>query len=315
MSKKEALSQDSRLYKLFTWSISINILLVILKIYAGYISNSRVILADGLHTFSDIITTVAVMLSLIVAKKPRDLKHPYGHERIETIITFLLSIVLLYTGCKIGLEAVLSMINGGSKIRIDIISFIAVGASILLKELQYQITIREGRRINSDALIADAWHHRSDALSSIAALLGIMGVLLGFIWLDSVMALMVSLIVAKIAIEIFIKSFNELMDVSMNKVQLEELIESILELREIENINDIRTRKHGSLYCIDLRACVNPNMMICKGHELTEEIEAIIRSNIDGVKDIIIHLDPCPQYTRGSKLKCGANCSNHKLIL
>ena len=304
-------SDNKKLYRLFTWSLTINFILVILKLYAGYISNSKVILADGLHTSSDIITTVAVMFSLIISKKPRDNKHPYGHERIETIITFLLSLVLLYIGCKIGFDAIVNAITLKSKVNIGVISFIAIGASIFLKELQYQLTIREGKRINSIALIADAWHHRSDALSSIAALVGIIGVYFGLNLLDSIMAIVVSLIVVKIALELFATSFNELMDVSLSNQHLDAIIKEIMDLHEIDYINDIRTRKHGSAYFIDLRACVDPNMMISRGHELTEEIEEIIRNNVIGVKDIIVHLDPCPQYYKDNKPNCRMKCPNN----
>jgi len=273
-------------------TVLLNLILVGIKLGIGYIANSKALLADGLHSVSDVITTIGVIVGLVLARKPRDEEHQYGHEKIETITTFLLSIILLYTGIKIGINALGSIIDRQSVVPGSLAIYGAF-LSIIIKEAQYQYVVRLGRKINSSALVADAWHHRSDAFSSIAALIGIIGSRLGFIILDSIAAGVVSVIVIKIGVSIFIDCFNQLIDTSISLVELDEIKKSVIKHKEIININDIRTRNHGSKVFIDIRLCVDSNITLRKGHDITEDIEKIIKSKIGNVKDIVIHLDPC----------------------
>lgn len=273
-------------------TVILNLILVGIKLGIGYIANSKALLADGLHSVSDVITTIGVIISFVLSRKPRDEKHQYGHEKIETVTTFLLAIILLYTGFKIGINSLNSIINNQKIIPGQMAVYGAI-LSIIIKEGQYQYVIRLGRKINSSALIADAWHHRSDAFSSIAALIGIIGARLGFSILDPIAAGIVSLIVLKIGFTIFYDCFQQLIDVSISLDDLEDLKEAIITHEEIININDIRTRKHGSKVLIDIKVCVGPGMTVTKGHEISEEVEKIIKTKIKNVEDIVVHLDPC----------------------
>lgn len=280
------------LNKVLIITIILNLILVGIKLGIGYISNSKALLADGLHSVSDVITTVGVIISFIISRKPRDAQHQYGHEKIETVITFLLSIILLYTGFKIGVNSFGSIISNQNIVPGRLAIYGAL-VSIIIKEVQYQYVIKIGRKINSSALIADAWHHRTDAFSSIAALVGIIGSRTGFTILDPIAAGVVSVIVLKIGFTIFYDCFQQLIDVSISLEDIDDIKKSINRHDEILNINDIRTRKHGSKVFVDIKVCVNSNISIAKGHEITEEIEKIIRSKVTNVKDIVIHLDPC----------------------
>ncbi|MDR5659683.1 cation diffusion facilitator family transporter [Serpentinicella sp. ANB-PHB4] len=285
--------ENAQLNKVLVVTIVINLILVVIKVGIGYLANSRALLADGVHSISDVITSIGVIVSLVLSKKPRDEEHQYGHEKIETVITFLLSIVLLYTGFNIGVNSIRTvMATGTANIPGQLAVFGAI-ISVALKELQYQYVYRVGKRIESKALMADAWHHRSDAFSSLAALIGIVGSRMGVDVLDAIAAIFVSLIVIKIGFSIFKDCFQLLIDVSINLDKLEEIKELLLKHEEIKNINDIRTRKHGSKVFIDLKVCVSSKLSISKGHQISDEVERIIRSKVKNVKDIVVHLDPC----------------------
>ncbi|MBM7615257.1 cation diffusion facilitator family transporter [Alkaliphilus hydrothermalis] len=283
---------NKKLNKVLIMTILINLVLVVMKVGAGLLSNSKGLIADGIHSGSDVITTIGVLVAMYMAKKPRDEKHPYGHEKIETVVTFLLAIVLLIVGFNTGVSSFWALINK-EVVQVGAFAYIAAIASIILKEFQYQITIKIANDINSDALRADAWHHRSDALSSIAALMGLIGAYLGWMRLDSIMGIVVSLIVIKVGVEILIESFHGLIDVSINETELESIKKSIMSLGEIHHINDIRTRKHGSVVFVDVKICVDPYMEIHKGHDISDKIEEIIKGKIKHLEDVIVHLDPC----------------------
>ena len=164
--------------------------------------------------------------------------------------------------------------------------------SIAIKEWQYRIAYKAGKEVSSSALIADAWHHRSDALSSVAAFIGIAGARMGYTMLDPIAGLIVSLIVLKVGFDIFKQCFQELIDVSIHLEDLQRVIDLILKEKKILKINDIRTRKHGSKVFVDVRVSVDPNMDIYDGHSIAEEVEDIIKNEVKNVKDVIVHLDP-----------------------
>ncbi|WP_051569320.1 cation diffusion facilitator family transporter [Alkaliphilus transvaalensis] len=292
MGEKDSKNIKKDLNNILYMTMIINGFLVIMKLTAGILSNSKGLMADGFHSASDVITTIGVLIALGLAKKPRDQKHPYGHEKIETVVTFLLSIVLIIVGFNIGLSSFRALMQRDMVIVGGYVFFVAI-ISIILKEFQYQITIKMAKKINSDALKADAWHHRSDALSSVAALIGIIGAYLGYTVIDSLMGLAVSLIVIKVGFDILKDSFHGLIDVSIKSEELEEIKELILNLEEIIHINDIRTRKHGSVVYVDIKVCVNPYMEIHEGHQVADKIEEIIRNRIQHLEDVIVHLDPC----------------------
>lgn len=295
--------------KVLIFVIVTNILLVVVKLWAGYLSSSKALIADGLHSASDVVATTGVLIGLIVARKPRDDAHQYGHEKIETIVTFLLAIILIYTGFQIGMSSVVAIVRREAITPTRFALYTAF-ASIVLKEFQYHITMRVGKKINSSALIADAWHHRSDALSSVAAWFGILGARMGFYFLDPLAGVTVSVIVMKVGFNIFKSCFHELIDVSIHPRDLEKVRKLILKQEHIQYINDIRSRKHGSKVYIDVKVCVNPYLEVYKGHEVAEEVEKIIKSEVVNVKDVVVHLDPCFRIDNVKGICKGNQCKN-----
>ena len=285
-------SKIRSIHRIVLITIALNIFLLLIKVIAGIASNSTALIADGLHSGSDVITSVGVIIGMAMASKPRDEHHHYGHEKIETITTFLLSIVLIYVGAQIGYSA-LSAILRKEQVLFSYFGLFAALVSIIIKEIQYQIAYRVGTREKSAALIADAWHHRSDALSSIASFIGILGAKFGISILDSMAGFIVSLIVIKVGVHIFKECFQELIDVSIHLDEVSNLKKIILKETSVKYISDLRTRKHGAKVLIDIRICVDPTMDVHQGHEIAEKVERIIKRELENAKDVIVHVDPC----------------------
>lgn len=303
MRKEYGKINDNERYRIgnrIAWiTVLMNILLAIGKIAVGLISNSTAILADGVHTVSDIISSIGIIISFLIAKKPEDIDHHYGHEKAESIAGFVLSLLLISVGIKIGYSAVLIIFSGTIKTP-GVLAIWAALISVFAKELQFRIAFYGGKKINSSALIADAWHHRSDALSSIAALIGIVGARMGYKVLDPIAGLIVSIIVVKVGIQLFLQGYRELMDTSIEEGKLYKLAHKLLENSQINNINEIRTRRHGTKVFVDIKICVDPHLTVSEGHDVAEEVENIIYNSIDNVKDVLVHVNPC----KSDETKC-----------
>ena len=274
-------------------SILWNIFLTIIKIFAGIFGKSSAMISDGLHSASDIISSVGVLIGNKIAKTPNDKEHNYGHEKAETLVSFLLSILLIIVSLKIGWGALQSLFNLDSVQVPTALPLIVSIISIGIKEYQYRITIRIANKINSPSLKADAWHHRSDALSSIAAFIGIGGAMLGFKALDPIASIVVALFVAKVGFDILKDSTNELMDYSIDDEQEEQIRKIANETKGVMNLGELKTRKHGAMAYVDLTICVNKDLTVLEGHEIAHKIEKYIINEMKFVKGITVHVEPC----------------------
>ncbi|WP_195251878.1 cation diffusion facilitator family transporter [Romboutsia sp. 1001713B170207_170306_H8] len=285
--------------KITKQSIVWNIFLTFIKIIAGIFGKSSAMVADGVHSASDIISSVGVLLGNYISATPVDKEHNYGHEKAETLVSFLLSILLIVVSISIGIEA-LKSIGKIDKIQIPTeLPLVVSIISILIKEYQYRITIKIANKINSPALKADAWHHRSDALSSVAAFIGIAGSMLGFKVLDPIASLVVAVFVAKVGVEILVGSANELMDVSID-IEQENQIKTIAKnTNGVMNLGEIRSRKHGAMAYIDLVICVDGKITVTEGHDIANQLEKDIIRDMEFVKGITVHVEPC-NYCRGN---------------
>ena len=193
-------------------------------------------IADGIHSASDIITSVGVLIGNKISSKPGDKEHNYGHEKAETLVSFLLSIMLIVVAVTIGVDGAKKIFNLDEVKVPTLIPLVVAVISIAIKEYQYRITIKVAKKINSPSLKADAWHHRSDALSSVAAFIGIGGAMLGYKILEPIATIVVALIVCKVALEIFTNSMNELMDVSIDEEQEKQIIEYCKETTGVKQL-------------------------------------------------------------------------------
>ena len=274
-------------------AIGWNIFLAFIKIIAGILGKSSVMIADGLHSASDIITSMGVLIGNYISSKPFDKEHNYGHEKAETLVSFLLSIILVGVALSIGYEASKSLFNIEGIAIPTLLPLVVSIISILIKEYQYRITIRIAKKINSPALNADAWHHRSDALSSIAAFVGIGGAMLGFKILEPLASIVVALFVCKVGYDILKNAVNELMDVSIDETYENE-IKKIAQLTEgVMNLGSLRTRKHGASAYVDLVICVDGKLTVTSGHDIATNLEKKIQNDINIVKGITVHVEPC----------------------
>ena len=278
--------------KITVISILLNIGLTILKILAGILGNSTAIIADGLHSASDIITSIGILIGNKISRKPRDDEHQYGHEKAESLVSFILAAVLIGIALKIGYDGFKDLININNILVPNALPLIVALISIGVKEYQYQITIRVAKRINSSSLKADAWHHRSDAFSSIAAFIGIGGAMLGFKILDPIASIIVAIVVIKVGIEILKSACDELMDSSISKEDIREIKSLIDNNKKIYGIKDFKSRKYGSIAYIDMSIFIDKSKTLEEAHDIADNLEHSIISNLNYIKEINIHTEP-----------------------
>lgn len=273
-------------------SILWNIVLAIIKISAGIIGKSNAMIADGTHSASDIISSVGVLIGNKIASIPKDKGHNYGHEKAETLVSFLLAILLVILSIKIGYNGVYSLFHL-NEVQIPTAFPLVVSViSIIIKEYQYRITIKVAKKTDSPSLKADAWHHRSDALSSVAAFIGIGGAILGFKSLDSIASIVVAFFIAKVGIEILIGSSNELMDISIDEEKEKEIKTIVDEVEGIKSLREIRTRKYGAMAYVDLVICVDKDISVLEGHRIASDLESLILKRMKFVKGVTVHVEP-----------------------
>lgn len=273
-------------------SILLNIVLTTIKVLAGLLGNSSAIIADGLHSASDIITSIGILIGNKISRKPRDEEHQYGHEKAESLVSFILAVVLIIVSLKIGYDGAIKLLNI-NKIEVpSILPLIVALISIGVKEYQYQITIRVANKINSSSLKADAWHHRSDALSSIAAFIGIGGAILGVKVLDPIASIIVAIVVVKVGINILKSSCDELMDSAINKKDIIKIQNMVRTNEGIYGIKDLKSRKYGSVAYVDMSIFIDKSKSLEEAHEIADNLEKSIIDNLCYIKEINIHAEP-----------------------
>lgn len=272
-------------------TIILNILLSILKLIAGILGRSSAMIADGIHTIADVVTTVIVILGLSISNKDADQDHPYGHEKFESALAKLISIILFGTGIFIGYEALKTLIHG-EYIKPGGIALIAAALSIAVKELMYWYTISTARKIQSIGMEADAWHHRSDAFTSIGTFIGILGARFGLAFLDPIAAIVVSIFIMKVGVDLYIKSINELVDKAADQSTIDNITLVTSSVKGVENINDLKTRIFGNKVYVDLAIAVNKDISVEEGHLIAENVHDAIERNVPSVKHCMVHIEP-----------------------
>jgi cation diffusion facilitator family transporter len=276
----------------------VNALLTTFKIFSGVIGNSGAMIADGIHSLSDFLTDIVVLVGFKLTEKPEDTCHNYGHEKYETLATIIISIFLAVVGFEIlkyGIINVVKSIKGEILLKPAPIALAAAGASILIKELLFQYTKTASKKINSPALKANAWHHRSDALSSIGTLIGIGGaIILGDRWaiLDPIASIIVSVFIFKVAIEIFIPSINELMESSLTREEVR-LIKNIITSNDhVKSYHKLRTRRIGTKIAIEVHLLLDDSIDLKTAHEVATKTENQIKTAFSNASIVTIHMEP-----------------------
>lgn len=268
-----------------------NVILSVVKIIAGFVAQSSAMIADGVHTVSDVISTVAVMIGVKFSEKEADEGHPYGHERIESVVTVLLSLMLSVTGFGIAFSGIKTIVYREFTTP-GALALAAAFASIVVKELMYRYTLKAAEKINSTALKADAWHHRSDAFSSIGTLVGIGGAILGLQILDPIAGIIVSVLIIRVGFEILMQGLNQLVDRAADGDTIKNIEKNIESVKGVLRVDDVKTRLHGSRLYVDVEISVDSSMTVGEGHSIAETVHKNIEKTIPDVKHCMVHVNP-----------------------
>ncbi len=280
--------------KVATVTIIENAALSALKLFAGLFAHSGAMISDAVHSASDVFSTIVVIIGIKLASKKPDKEHPYGHERLECVAAILLSMVLFITGLSIGVKAVKNIVSGNySDIAAPgMLALIAAIISIAAKEGMYWYTRYYAKTIDSSALMADAWHHRSDAFSSVGALVGILGARLGFPIMDSVASLVIFAFIAKAAFDIFKDAMNKMVDRSCDEETEKAIYDCVMTNESVMGIDLLHTRVFGNRIYVDVEIQVDGSYTLREAHNIAEVVHDNIEKTFVKVKHIMIHVNP-----------------------
>ena len=264
------------------------------KMFAGIIGNSGAMISDAIHSFSDVLTTLIAWIGVKVSKRDADNSHPYGHERLECVASLILGLVLMVTGIGVGKVGVENIVSGnyGALTVPSVIALVAAVVSIIGKEAMYWYTRYYAKLINSAAFLADAWHHRSDAFSSIGSLIGIAGAMLGFPILDSVASVVICLFIVKVAYDISKDALVKMLDTSCGEDYENTLREYISEEKDVIGVDMLRSRMFGNKVYIDLEISVDGDKSLWESHEVAERVHKDVEQRYSDIKHIMIHVNP-----------------------
>ena len=294
----EAEIRKKKIYRVTLIGFAVNLLLAGIKLAAGILGRSGAMVADAVHSFSDMATDVVVIAFAKISAKPKDEGHDYGHGKYETLATIINSLALAAVGTGIlvnSIGAIRVVVDGGLLPRPGTVALLAAAVSIVVKEILFRYTVREGRRVSSPSMIANAWHHRSDALSSLGTLAGIgCAYFLGDKWriADPIAALVVAVFIFKIAFDLIRTGLDELLERSLPEDVEEEILRVVAANPEVREPHNLRTRRIGASIAVEVHVRVDGAMSVCRSHELTEDIERRLRARFGEGTMIAIHVEP-----------------------
>ena len=275
-----------------------NLLLLVFKFVAGIVGHSAAMVADAVHSLSDFITDIVVIVFVSIAGKPEDKDHDYGHGKYETLATAVIGIILFFVGVSIlvnGVQTIVDALNGVPLQAPSALALIAAVVSVVVKEILYHYTVKAGKRLHSPSVVANAWHHRSDALSSIGTTLGIGGaIVLGERWrvLDPIAAVVVSLFIVKVAIELLGPCIDELLERSLPDKMESRILEIILATPQVSSPHHLRTRRIGSYRAIEVHIRMDGRLTLSEAHSVASDIEKRIKAEFGDSTHIGIHMEP-----------------------
>ena len=271
-----------------------NVALSVFKLLAGILAHSSAMISDAVHSASDVFSTIVVIIGVRLSSRESDKEHPYGHERMECVAAIILAMVLFITGLGIGIEAV-KTIAGGNYASLQapgVLAMVAAVISIVVKEVMFWYTKINAKRIDSGALMADAWHHRSDAFSSVGALIGIGGARLGFPVMDSIASLVIFIFIVKAAYDIFKDAVDKMVDRSCDDETEKQISACIMENENVKGIDLIQTRIFGNKIYVDIEIQVDGSYTLHRAHGIAEEVHNSIEHRFPKVKHIMVHVNP-----------------------
>lgn len=280
------------------WGAAVNILLTAGKIAAGIFGRSAAMIADGVHSLSDLLSDAVVLVFTQISSKEKDNRHAFGHGKFETMATLIISLILVIIGAKLmgeGVRNIINVINGEIIPAPKFIALAAAAISIALKEILYHATMKVGKRCGSTAVIANAWHHRSDALSSIASMIGIGGAIaLGSRWtvLDPIVSCCISIAIIVVAVKMALPSLAELLEASLPEDIVNEIMETAASVEGVCDIHELKTRRNGMSFIIDAHIVVDQHISIVEAHNIATEVERALRRKYGNETQVNIHMEP-----------------------
>ena len=271
----------------------VNIILILLKFFAGIFGSSQALIADAVHSVSDLFTDIVVLLGVGIGRKPPDEEHPFGHARIETLASAIVGIALITTAFYLGIKASLNIYHH-TVYHPTILALVVAGVSVALKEVLFHFTVHTGRRIKSQLIVANAWHHRSDALSSMAVLIGIAGTQIKPSWyiLDSLAALLVSFFIVKVGLDILRNALREFTDTAPQLEVISKIRQCALAVDGVIDIHDLRVRTSGGFYQMEIHIVVDGQLTVAEGHRIAKAVESCLVEDIESLDRAIVHVDP-----------------------
>lgn len=293
-SAKTAVNENAIIRQVSLVGIIGNVILTAFKLFAGITGKSVAMVSDAIHSLSDIFATLIAFLGVKLSKRPADTEHPYGHERMECIASLVLGLILLITGLGIGKVGVQNILSGHRETLAmpGVIALIAAIVSIIVKEAMFWYTRHYAKLLNSAAFMADAWHHRSDAFSSIGSLIGIGGAMLGFPILDSIASVIICLFILKVAFDILKDSISKMVDTSCGDAYEKELVDYVESQKDVVCVDVLRSRMFGNKVYVDLEIEVDGSVPLKEAHAVAEQVHNNIENNFDNIKHVMIHVNP-----------------------
>lgn len=291
-------SRQREIYRVTIVGSVVNLLLLIFKFVAGIVGHSAAMVADAVHSLSDFVTDIVVILFVRLSGRPADEDHDYGHGKFETLATLFVSLVLLGVAVMLFVNGVVDIVSAlhGEKLETPgLVALIAAATSIVIKEILYRYTVRCGKKLNSQVVVANAWHHRSDALSSIGVLVGVAGaMLLGGRWsiLDPIAATIVSVFIAKVAYNLLMPSLEELLERSLPKEVEQRILDIILSVDGVSSPHHLRTRRIGNAYAIEVHIRMDGNLTLTQAHAVTTAVERLLKQEFGDSTHVGIHTEP-----------------------
>lgn len=280
--------------KVSVTSMAANFILSLFKLFAGIFANSAAMISDAVHSASDVISTIVVIIGIRISEKEPDSEHPYGHERMECVAALILASMLFVVGIEIGKTGLKDLIKGtyAEKEMPGALALIAAIVSIAVKELMYHYTMHTAKKVKSAALKADAWHHRSDALSSVGALIGIGFAMYDVKIADTIASLVICIFIIKAAVDIFREGANGLVDHSCKPEIVEKIRSVVLSVPGVEGIDELKSRMFGSKMYVDVEITADGSLHLSESHEIARNVHDLIESSFPETKHCMVHVNP-----------------------
>ena len=292
------MEREKQIRNVTLWGAVVNVILTIAKVMAGILGHSAAMVADGIHSLSDLLSDLVVLIFTRISSSGRDQRHSFGHGKFETLATLIVSVILIATGARLlsgSIKSILGVINGEVLPRPGYIALVAAVISIVSKEILYHVTVKVARNVSSPVVMANAWHHRSDAMSSIGSLVGIGGaIILGSRWtvLDPLASCAISIAIIVVAVKMSLPSLAELLETSLPEDIEKDIVNTAMSVPGVKNVHELKTRRNGMSFIIDAHIVVDPSISVVEAHDIATSVETALSLKFGPETQMSIHMEP-----------------------